>query len=207
MHPRSSEVRTRFSEQFVERNRLREAGFDRWAFHPDMLFGARDKWWGDRGPRPRPHEGIDLCVYTDRQGRPVVLGESTRIPVMFDGEIIKVEEDFLGKSIYVIHAVDDGKGRRLCTLYGHTAPLEHIGPGTRVREGEIIGSFPEKRKKTPGPRPHLHLTIAWVSPERALGELRWETLHDPGIAVLLDPLHAMGCPYRILDPDVSLQSC
>ncbi len=204
---RYPDEKTSFNRQLAECNGLCDAGFDRWAFHAGMLFRAREKWWGDRGRRPRPHEGIDLVLYTNEPGHLRELDESTRIPVMFDGEVIKIEKDYLGQSVYVGHGIDDGHGRRLWTMYGHTTPLEHVRPGTRVRQGEIIASFTEKRKKTTGPRPHLHLTMAWVSPERALRELSWETLHDPEIAILLDPLHAMGCPYRILDPDASLESC
>jgi murein DD-endopeptidase MepM/ murein hydrolase activator NlpD len=199
--------KTNFSERLLECNGLREAGFDRWAFHPGMLFRAREKWWGDRGTRPSPHEGIDLCLYTNEPGHLLKLDESTRIPVMFDGEVTKIEKDYLGQSVYVSHGTDDGHGRRLWTMYGHMRPSDHIKPGERVRQGDIIASLTEKRGKTTGPRPHLHLTMAWVSQERAFRELNWETLHDPGIAILLDPLNAMDCPYRILDPDASLESC
>jgi hypothetical protein len=61
-------------------NGLRDAGFDRWAFHPGMLFGAREKWWGDWGRCPRPHEGIDLVLYTNEPGHLLELDESARIP-------------------------------------------------------------------------------------------------------------------------------
>ena len=197
---------TDYSEQLLKLNGLRNAGFDRWTFHPGMLFRATEKWWGDGGARPSPHEGIDLCLYTNEPGHLLKLDESTRIPVMFDGEVTKIEKDYLGQSVYVSHAIDDGHGRRLWTMYGHMRPSDHIKPGERVRQGDIIASLTEKRGKTTGPRPHLHLTMAWVSPERALRELNWETLHDPEIATLLDPLHAMDCPYRILDPDSSLEA-
>jgi murein DD-endopeptidase MepM/ murein hydrolase activator NlpD len=191
-----------YSRQLVECNGLGEAGFARWTFHPGMLFRAQEKWWGDWGRRPTPHEGIDLVLYTDEPGRLLELDESTRIPVMFDGEVVKIEKDYLGQSVYVDHGIDDGHGRRLWTMYGHTRPADHVRPGERVRRGEVIARLTKKKTKTTGPRPHLHLTMTWVSQERALGELRWETLHDPEIAVLFDPLHALGCPYRILDPDV-----
>ena len=108
--------KTNFSEQLLECNGLREAGFHRWAFHPGMLFGAREKWWGDRGARPTPHEGIDLCLYTNEPGHLLELGESTRIPVMLDGEVTKIEKDYLGQSVYVSHGIDDGHGRRLWTM-------------------------------------------------------------------------------------------
>ena len=207
MQHRYPEEKTRFSEQLMECNRLRDAGFDRWAFYPGMLFGARKKWWGLRGTRPRPHEGIDLCLYTDERGRAFGLDASARIPVMFDGQIVKVEKDFLGQSVYVGHEIDDGHGRRLWTMYGHTKPGDHVQPGERVRQGEIIASLAKAGEEGTGLITHLHLSMAWLSPDRASQEISWEKLHDPGIATLLDPLHAMGCPYRILDSDVSLEFC
>jgi hypothetical protein len=195
-----------YDELLLECNGLRRAGFQRWAFHPGMLFGAREKWWGDRGARPSPHEGIDLCLYADEPGHLIELDEATRIPVMFDGEITKIEKDYLGRSVYVSHGIHDGQGRSLWTMYGHMKPAGHIKPGERIRRGEIIASLTEKRKKSSGPRPHLHLTMAWVYPERGIRELNWGTLHDPSIATLLDPLHAMGAVYNILDPDASLEA-
>ncbi len=195
---------TRYGELVVACNEWREAPFERWAFFPGMFFLDREKWWGDKGPRATPHEGIDLCIHTDRGGRAFALGEATRVPAMFDGEIIKIEKDYLGQSVYVGHPIDDGRGRSLCTMYGHTRPADHIRAGTRIRRGDIVATLTERKKKSTGPRPHLHLTMAWISPERASQELEWKTLHDPAIAVLIDPLHAVGGPYTILDPDVSL---
>ena len=199
--------KTAFSEQLLEYNGLRNAGFHAWAFRPGMLFRARGKWWGDRGTRALPHEGIDLCLYTDESGRLSALGPSTRIPVMFAGEVVKVEKDFLGQSVYVAHAIDNGDGGRLWTIYGHTRPAEHVRPGKRLGEGEIIASLAKAGKGDgKGLLTHLHLSMAWISTGSNTQEVNWKTLHEPGVAVLLDPLHAMDCPYRILDPDVPIDS-
>ncbi len=197
--------KARFTELLLECNEWRKNRFAGWAFFSGMFFLDQEKWWGDQGPRATPHEGIDLCMYTDGRGQAHALDESTRIPVMFDGEVIKIEKDYLGQSVYVDHHVDDGQGRSLCTMYGHTRPADHILPGERIHRGEIIGSLTRKRRKTTGPRPHLHLTMAWISPERALRDLKWDTLHDPEIAMLLDPLHAVDAPYRILGRDHSVE--
>jgi hypothetical protein len=128
-------------------------------------------------------------------------------PSCSTGEIIKIEKDFLGQSMYVAHAIDDGHGRRLWTIYGHTRPADHIQPGDRLSEGEIIASLAKAGRKGKGLITHLHLSMAWISADTASHEITWETLPEPGIAILLDPLHAMDCPYRILDPKVSLESC
>jgi murein DD-endopeptidase MepM/ murein hydrolase activator NlpD len=191
-----------FSRQLIQDNRLVEAGFDRWALYPGMLFRSPDKWWGDWGRRPRPHEGVDLCLYTNESGDLFELDESARIPVILDGTVMKLEKDYLGHSVYVEHGIHDGHGRRLWTMYGHTRPADHVRPGEGVRQGEIIATLTKKKEKTTGPRPHLHLTMAWVSQERGRRELNWETLHDPEIAILFDPLQPINAPYRILDPEV-----
>jgi hypothetical protein len=121
--------------------------------------------------------------------------------MMFDGEIIKIAEDFLGESVYVGHAIHNGGGRRLWTIYGHTQPAGPIRGGGRVRKGEIIATLTKVDEKASGLFTHLHLSMAWVSRAIAPHEVSWETLHDPAISILLDPLHAMNCPYRILDPE------
>jgi len=200
------QARTPFSDYLVACNGLEEAGFEGWAFFPEMLFGAQGQWWGDRGRRPRPHEGIDLCLYTDKAGQALRLRESSRIPVMFDGEIVKIEEDFLGESLYVCHKIHDGRGRRLFTIYGHTKPANGVGTGGRFRQGEVIATLASAEGRSAGVFAHLHLSVAWVSETQPFKELNWENLHDPGVAVLLDPLHVMDRPYKILAPDTRVKS-
>lgn len=204
---RYPEQKTPFSDQLAALNRLDETGFRQWAFYPGMLFGAQEKWWGDRGRRPSPHEGIDLCLYTDDHGRSLRLDASSRVPVMFDGEILKIEEDFLGESIYVKHPIHDGHGRRLWTLYGHTSPEKPVKPGGEVRQGEIIASLSKADRRSTGLFPHLHLSTAWIPAEIAPDAIRWENLHDPRTAILLDPLHVMNCPYKIFHLDSSVKDC
>ena len=160
---RYPQAKTSFSEDLVACNGLGETGFERWAFTPGMLFGAQGKWWGDGGRRPRPHEGIDLCLYTDKAGQALRLPESSRIPVMFDGEIIKIEEDFVGKSLYVGHEIDDGQGRQLFTIYGHTKPENGVRTGGGFRQGEVIATLSSAERRIAGVFAHLHLSVAWVS--------------------------------------------
>ena len=204
---RYPQARTPFSDYLVACNGLEEAGFERWAFYPEMLFGARGKWWGDRGRRPRTHEGIDLCLFTNKAGQALRLRESSRIPVMFDGEIVRIEEDFVGESLYVGHRIGDGWGRQLFTIYGHTKPADGVRTGGRFRQGEVIATLSSADRRPAGAFTHLHLSVAWVSKTQALEELNWELLHDPGVAILLDPLRVMDRPYKILAPDTPVNSC
>ncbi|MBW1780941.1 MAG: hypothetical protein JRL30_09405, partial [Deltaproteobacteria bacterium] len=95
--------KTRFTEILIRENGLNEPGFKEWIFHPGMLFHATGKWWGDKALRHRPHEGLDLLLYRDQQDKIVSLDKKTRIPVMFDGVVVSIIHDFLGRSVIVEH--------------------------------------------------------------------------------------------------------
>jgi hypothetical protein len=126
---------------------------------------------------------------------------------MFDGEIVRIEEDFLGKSLYVGHRIGDGQGSQLFTIYGHTEPADEVRTGGRVRQGEVIATLSSAENRPAGVFAHLHLSVAWISETQPSEELNWERLHDPEVAILLDPLHVMDCPYRILASDTLVKAC
>ena len=162
-------------------------GFKEWIFYPGMLFQDREAWWTDNGFRPAPHEGIDLCFYRDNEGQVRRIGNGTKIPVMYTGEIVRIHDDFLGKSIYVKHRINDKSGNDLHTIYGHTIPCNHHDTGKRVHEGDIIAeiaAIPENSKILP----HIHITMAWI-PETLFGKkLNWETIGNPHLVTLCNPL-------------------
>jgi murein DD-endopeptidase MepM/ murein hydrolase activator NlpD len=184
----SSEIHSQFMEFMLEHNRPRMDGFKGWVFHPGMLFQAPGKWWGDQGPRAVPHEGLDLYSFEAAGGRVETVDQQTRIPAAFAGRVVKIDRDFLGKSIYIGHALYAADGRQLLSAVGHTIPREGLQTGQQVAAGEIIaavGGFPGKKTNLP---PHLHLTFAWVPVDFRLEQLTWTNLgHDAGIR-LIDPL-------------------
>ena len=45
-------------------NSLGEQSCISWYFFNGMLFGSRDKWWGDFKFRASTHEGIDITYYS-----------------------------------------------------------------------------------------------------------------------------------------------
>jgi murein DD-endopeptidase MepM/ murein hydrolase activator NlpD len=172
----------------VEHNRPRMAGFKEWVFQPGMRFQASQKWWGDQGQRVAPHEGLDLYTFEDADGRLKTVDQHIQIPAPFAGRVVEIDQDFLGKSIYLRHAIFTAGGRQLLSAFGHTIPRDDLKTGQQVAEGEIIATisgFPGKRTKL---LPHLHLTFAWVPSDCGAAQLTWENLgHDPGIT-LIDPL-------------------
>ena len=184
----SPEIHSRFMEFMLERNRPRMDGFQRWVFHPGMLFQAQEKWWGDQGLRAVPHEGLDLYSFETDGGRVKTVDQQTQIPAAFAGQVVKIDRDFLGKSIYIMHAIYADDGRQLLSALGHTVPREGLKTGQQVAAGEIIAAVSDISGKKSNLPPHLHLTFAWVPEDFRLDHLTWKNLgHDPGIR-LIDPL-------------------
>jgi hypothetical protein len=184
----SPEIHSRFMEFMLERNRPRMDGFQRWVFHPGMLFQALEKWWGGQGLRAVPHEGLDLYSFETDGGRIKTVDQQTQIPAAFAGQVVKIDRDFLGKSIYIIHAIYTDDGRQLLSALGHTVPREGLKTGQQVAAGEIIAAVSGISGQKSNLPPHLHLTFAWVPKDFRLDQLTWKNLgHDPGIT-LIDPL-------------------
>jgi hypothetical protein len=184
----SNNPQSTFMEFLLEHNRHQMTGFKQWVFQPGMRFQALQKWWGDHGRRAAPHEGLDLYSFEDGRGMIKTVDQSTQIPAAFAGHIVKIQPDFLGKSIFMSHAGVTAGGRRLVSAFGHTVPRNSLRTGHYVAEGEVIATisgFPGKKTDL---LPHLHLTFAWVPADFSPDRLTWENLgNDPRIR-LIDPL-------------------
>jgi murein DD-endopeptidase MepM/ murein hydrolase activator NlpD len=187
-----------FHEQLLHLNNLDRLGFKEWIFHPAMLFGSLDKWWGDLGKRQRPHEGLDLCLYRTKEGNVHYLTRETKIPVIFTGQVVKVSADFLGESVFVSHDAYNSNGSRLYTIYGHIKPSNHIRHGERLSEGDIIGIIADTGNSGMVIPLHLHVSVAWIPATMPVSELGWQTINDLAKVVLLNPLNVIECPYSIV---------
>lgn len=178
--------KTRFTEHMVRENGLSERGFEGWVFAPGMLFDAGDKWWGDRGKRGTPHEGLDICLYKDGQGRVLRLDAGSRVPVMYDGAVVGIIDDFLGKSVIVEHRFPEVPRVGLITIYGHTVPCRDCLVGGSVKGGDIIATIAGPGASTRHRYPHLHVCLGWPSGRIALEGLNWHNMRE-GL-IMLDPL-------------------
>ncbi len=162
--------------------------FERWVFYPGMLFNSLNKWWGDKKQRKTAHEGIDLCYFKEKNGEINKLPKNIKIPGTFSGNIVKIEEDFLGKSIFLGHNIFSQDQRQLYTVYGHTNPLDSIKSMQKIEAGEVIATISEFQRERMDIHPHLHITFAWVPASVNFDYLNWQNLaNNPGIT-LLDPL-------------------
>ena len=199
-HPAGILPATSFSEVLIHSPVLQGHGFREWVFYPGMLFGSRDGWWGSGGSRDCPHEGVDLCLYRDNRGTIRHLPHAAlAIPVLYDGTVVNVVEDYIGTSLFVLHDTHDAEGNQLCTIYGHTDPVADMECGVLLREGSIIATIADAGKKKVKMSSHLHLSIAWIAPPYPHGRLDWKYLAQGESALLVNPLPVISSPYSVVD--------
>ena len=197
-------INSDFSENLIILNKLNEHGFERWGFYPGMLFGSREKWWGDWKERVRAHEGLDLCFYTDRSNKLHRLGLSTKVCTMLSGTVSEIVDDLLGKSVFIKHDKKNEEGKSLFTIYSHINPVAGIEPGKFLNKAEIIANIAETKEKNPELPPHLHISIAWLPASLEKQGLNWNNLNSLGSVVFIDPLKLIRCDYTTLKrPDVT----
>jgi hypothetical protein len=192
---------TRFTEHLIRENRLDThspgtRGFARWAFVPGMTFGSAVKWWNDPSQRDRPHEGIDLCLYQDRQGELNRLCEQARLPAMYGGTVVQLCDDFMGRSV-MIECDLPGQGK-LYAMYGHTVPRPDLAVGQAVCEGEVVAYLAPLPPRRTGILPHLHISLGWALGAVTHEKLDWETV--PDVLTLLDPAQVLDRPFQMLEP-------
>ena len=182
----------------VRYNSLNERGFEKWIFHPGMLFRSIDRWWGDGGSRNHPHPGLDLCLYRDGNANHHALDEKIRIPLIYDGEVVSVIDDYIGESVFLIHDICDSKGNQLHSIYGHTKPYDGLARGKTFHEGDVIATIRDTKELKVDIMPHLHVSLAWVPKNLPYNKLNWKTISDPDIVTLLNPLEFIDCKYLVL---------
>ncbi|MFH2011599.1 MAG: hypothetical protein ABIJ37_02670 [Pseudomonadota bacterium] len=190
---------SRFTEFLIRENGLDESGFKEWVFCPGMLFNSTDKWWGGQGKRDKPHEGLDLCFYRDKEETVLHLGKKTKVPVIYDGIIVGIAEDFLGKSVIIEHLFPDCNNKRLCAIYGHTIPEDNIYIGKFVQEGDIIASLADSNRLKTDILPHLHISLGWASEVVSYERLNWGNIDNPNTLTLMDPLKVIELQYLIFE--------
>jgi len=192
-----------FSSSLINWNRLIVYGFDRWAFYQGMVFGSKEKWWGDWGKRVRAHEGLDLCFYTNKHDKIIKLELTTQIITMLAGTVAEVVDDLLGKSVFIKHNLKNSGGNHLFTIYSHINPVTVIDPGVFIDKAEVISTIADTKKKNPELPPHLHISIVWIPASLEKKGLNWKNLNNSDSVIFLDPLRLINCDYTILkSPEV-----
>jgi hypothetical protein len=188
----ATKIESRFFADLLANNSDYLDGFKRWIFHPGMLFNSLDKWWGDKKQRTTAHEGIDLCYFEDSLRRVKKVDQYLRIPATFAGTIIKVDNDFLGKSIYLKHEISSESGAQLYTVYGHLKPCRAVEAGRTVQQGEIIAVISDPAGNGVQILPHLHLSFAWIPDPMPPDRLTWKNHSTDRRIRLIDPLSILS---------------
>lgn len=187
---------TSFTAAFIRENALDDS-FQEWVFSPGMLFNDREKWWGDLTERDHPHEGLDICLHRDQENRIVRLDGNTKIPAFYAGKVVRIFNDFLGKTIITEYTPPRYETGRLYILYGHTEPFSGLHPGRDVKKGESIATISDRRRSQAGIAPHLHISLAWAPAILPHNQLDWRNIGDATLMTLLDPLHVLDGSYHV----------
>ena len=177
--------KSRFSKCLVKSNNLDKQGFYEWCFSSGMLFNDLDKWWDPKSLRVKHHEGVDFQFFKDKEGRNHCLKTETAVPVMFDGEVVQICNDFLGKSIFCKHDIHDKNNRRLHTIYAHTVPHNDVKIGNSLKEGDLIATLADTNGKRSKISHHRHVSTAWITETIDYETLSWDTICSPNISVFL----------------------
>lgn len=181
--------KSRFTEFFIQKNDRKEREFKEWIFHRGMLFDSSDKWWGDdEKKRSKPHEGLDLCLYKDHVGNIKSLDEKTKIPAMYNGIVVSIINDFLGKSLVMEHSFPKDGNQKFYTIYGHTKPKVDFSIGRIVKQGEIIGALAPTSELKTKIFSHLHISAGYGIKDFSYDKLNWNTIADQNFMILIDPL-------------------
>ncbi len=192
---------TRFTAQLITANGYDPNDFKRWVFCPGMRFDSPDKWWGDFGRRDFPHEGLDFCLYRDAADGFCRLDERTRIPVMHDGRVRALFNDYLGQAIVIEHESTSAYPDKTLSIYAHTKPRAGIRPGVMVREGDVIAAIAGTGHSKANILPHLHFSFGWPSPDIVYEPFVWNQMRDPSRVTLTNPQSLVDWPCEVLGPE------
>lgn len=184
-----------FTEHLVQANGLDKHGFCSWELSPGMRFGEEAFWWGEKGTRPGPHEGIDLCSYLDTAGHCRFLESGAMIPPLFHGTVVDIFPDFLGQSLLFAHdQMNDGW--QLYSVIAHVVVEPGVALGQRYSDRSIVARVaPLKR---PGVPTHLHISTLAIS-ELPPRPLSWPVIVRSEMICFLDPfLYIGGLNHNLL---------
>ncbi len=188
-----------YLEDIEKVNNLQPSPLKEWIFHPGMLFGSSLKWWA-KGYRATCHEGIDLMLYRNSNGKIDSFSHDTLIPSMARGTVLNICDDFLGKSIIIsvdsseVHfkpnhiqnelqiqgGGDPGKHYdnipmgTIAIVYSHIRPERTLKTGNSIKKDQILGSVADTSMKKSGIGSHLHISLMEIAVTMNSHNLNWD---------------------------------
>lgn len=171
---------------FLEQVNSSLSGIETFYLYPGMEFQSEVKWWPDSGVRPTLHEGIDFCYYRKPSGEEFAFTPEIHVPVMADGKIAAVCQDYLGQTVFLDHLYDSPL--RFLSIYAHMVPHSDLQAGKRVQAGEVIGTIADTAGRKNRMPAHLHLSIMQVDKEVIPAHFTWDLICNSERGSLFDPL-------------------
>ena len=177
-----------YCKLLTEVNGLHEKGFKHWFFAEGMAFRDTRQWWGGKGKRVVPHEGIDFHLYKTDHGTLEALSSGALVPAILAGDVVCVQNDFLGRTVWLRHGEADLDGFCLYSVYGHMAPSISLVIGEKVSANDIIGVVADSQSASKKVPSHLHLSVVRVVAAIEPLSLNWALLQDSSLVEIIDPL-------------------
>ena len=202
--PESIFPKSTFIDALIQKNRLRALDFDRFVFFSGMLFGSEKKWWGKPGQRSYSHEGLDLCFFENAQKEKFRLDETTDVPMLYDGRVAHITDDFLGKTVIASHCFDGSGQPAILSLFGHLNPDKNIRIGDEIKQGQVFAKIAGLKNQKQLLLPHLHISLAKPGMLPPPDRLEWEFLNTVDRSVFIDPMDAILPEYRVIEYDDTL---
>ena len=169
-----------------------EEGAVAWVFSNGMDFGAENEWWNLRHRRKTDHEGVDFYRYRDASGQTHSIKPGTSVFTVSEGEIVRVFDDVMAKSILVrhrdLHRTVDGVPFTFYSLYAHVKPRLWVGAHVHP-EGPALATVAPQPVPGKGAPAHLHLSLIWIPNSVATDTIDWDKI-NPSYAgmYLVNPL-------------------
>ena len=192
-----TDFKSAFVADLVACNRLDDMGFSRFLFFPGMLFGSCEKWWGSGGARPSAHEGLDLCFFTGHGDRRYRLDETVSVPMAFDGKIVRIMDDFLGRTV-VARSQHPSAMTYFYAFYAHIRPDKALREGDTLSAGTVFAAIAPVLSPTAMLPPHLHITLADACRLPPVDALSWPVMNRLSRSVFFNPLDLLPCEYAVL---------
>ena len=185
------------SPYFSCSNMLRQSNLSscQWLFHPGMLFGSSCKWWGTGGERSTPHEGLDFYTFIDERGGVGTIPVFTEVPVLFDGIICCVCDDFLGQTLVVCHEIKESSYQAVATIYSHIEPAAALKIGRHLQAGVVLGTLARPATSSTVPA-HLHLSVIGLPDQKAGFDFDWQNVANLQIE-FLDPFQFIALSFQV----------
>jgi hypothetical protein len=179
-------IASNFTKTYVGFNCPQVSSRFRWSFQPGMLFQDNDCWWKS-ARRAHPHKGVDFCGFHAGRSDEVRRVGADLVPSLYDGVVIKINDDFLGKTVWIRHRSIRSDQLILFSALGHIIPDKAIAEGSLISQGEAVGRVaPEKKGALLAM--HLHLSVFWAPSFFKTERLCWQDLSSSRMIRLFDPL-------------------